>query len=43
MEVSVLDLRFFRMSIGNRNWYGKEYFFLVIYDVKLDQLNKGKE
>lgn len=36
MEASVPDLRPFRMSTGNRNWYGKEHFSSAIYDVKLD-------
>lgn len=43
MEANVPDLRPLRMNTGNKNWFGKEHFFLVIYDLKVGQLNKGKE
>lgn len=35
MEANVPDLRPLKMNTGNKNWFGKEPFFLVIYDLKV--------
>ena len=43
MESNVPDIRPLRISTGNKNWYGKVLFFSSIYDLKMDQLAKGKE